>query len=435
MFTSNGRRFRPGTRLRTARAAILAMVMFGAIASPGAAPPAALTSDDFFDQSALQDIRLTMKPEDWAALQATYLEDNYYRADMQWSDQTMAIVGVRSRGSGSRNPHKPGLKIDFGRYVDQKFLGLKSLALANGWQDPSMMKQRISMLFYARMGIPAPRVVHSRVYVNGEYLGLYQVMEPIDKNFLTRIYGLDAKGKALNGGYLYEYIWKDAYEWDYLGSELRIYEELFEAKTHEDEAPTILWGDLDRAFKAFNEVGDSEFVREVSPFIDLAGFVKYLAVDNFLADNDGFLGFWGPNNFYVYRPQGRTDLVWFPWDKDLAFWAPNYDIFNNVEKNVLARRALDVPELRQLYLETLAACAQSAMAPVSETDATGWLEAEALREIAQFHEAGVADPQKCFCTERMDDELQKVVRFARERGPYVLREAGKALGWPEADRR
>jgi hypothetical protein len=35
----------------------------------------------------------------------------------------------------------------------------------------------------------------------------------------------------------------------------------------------------------------------------------------------------------------------------------------------------------------------------------------------------------------MDDELQKVVRFARERGPYVLREAGKALGWPEADRR
>jgi len=35
----------------------------------------------------------------------------------------------------------------------------------------------------------------------------------------------------------------------------------------------------------------------------------------------------------------------------------------------------------------------------------------------------------------MDDELQKVLRFARERGPYVLREAGKALGWPEADER
>lgn len=435
MFTSSGRGDGPGTRLRTSRVAVLAIVVFAALSTLSASPPAALTSDDFFDQSAVQDIRITMKPEDWADLQATYLDDNYYRADMQWRDQTMAIVGVRSRGSGSRNPHKPGLKIDFGRYVDQKFLGLKSLALANGWQDPSLMKQRISMLFYARMGVPAPRVVHSRVYVNGVYLGLYQTMEPIDKNFLTRIYGLDENGKALNGGYLYEYLWKDAYEWDYLGSELRIYAELFEAKTHEDEAPTILWGALDSAFKTFNEVGDSAFVREVSPFIDLPAFVKYLAVDNFIADYDGFLGFWGPNNFYVYRPQGRTDLVWFPWDKDLAFWAPDYDIFNNVEKNVLAHRALEVPALRQLYLETLAACAQSAMAPASETDPTGWLEAEALREIAQFHEAGAADPQKCFCTERMDDELQKVLRFARERGPYVLREAGKALGWPEPDRR
>ena len=427
MFTSSGRGLRPGRHLRTARAAVLAIAACGAIAALGAAPPAVLTSDDFFDQSALQDLRITMKPEDWAALQATYLEDNYYRADMQWRDQTMAIVGVRSRGSGSRNPYKPGLKIDFGRYVDQKFLGLKSLALANGWQDPSLMKQRISMLFYARMGIPAPRVVHARVFINDHYLGLYQVMEPIDKNFLARIYGTDAAGKSLNGGYLYEYLWKDAYEWDYLGSSLQTYLELFEPKTHEDEAPSVLYGPFDTLFKTVNEVSDGAFEREVGRLIDLPGFAKYLAVDNFLADFDGFLGYWGPNNFYVYRQQGRTELVWFPWDKDLAFWAPDYDIFQNVERNVLARRTLEVLALRQLYLETLAACAQSAMTPVSESDPTGWLEGEALKEIAQFHEAALADPEKCFCNERMDDELQKVLRFARERGPYVLREAEKSL--------
>jgi spore coat protein CotH len=435
MFTSSGRGLRPGTRSRASRAAVLAFVVFGAIAASGAAPPAVLTSDDFFDQSVLHDIRLVMKQADWETLKAHYLEDTYYPADMQWRDQTVAIVGVRARGSGSRNPYKPGLKVDFGQYVDQKFLGLKSLALANGWQDPSLMKQRISMLFYNRMGIPAPRVTHARIFINDEYLGLYQVMEPIDKNFLARVYGKDADGKSLNGGYLYEYIWKDAYEWDYLGSPLQIYLELFEPKTHEDEAPSVLYGPLETLFKTFNEVGDGAFEREVGPLVDLPGFVKYLAVDNFIADNDGFLGFWGPNNFYVYRQQGRTDLVWFPWDKDLAFWAPNYDIFNNVEKNVLARRALEVPALRQLYLETLVACARSAMQPVSEDDPTGWLPAEALKEIGQFHEAGLADPQKHFDNERMDDELQKVLRFARERGPYVLREAGKALGWPEADDR
>ena len=435
MITSSGRESRPKPRMSALRAGVLTAVACSALAVLSASPKVALTSDDFFDQSVLHDIRLIMKEADWAALRAAYLEDTYYPADMQWRDQTVAIVGVRSRGSGSRNPNKPGLKVDFGRYVDQKFLGLKSLALANGWQDPSLMKQRISMLFYSRMGIPAPRVVHARVFINDEYLGLYQVMEPIDKNFLARIYGQDAAGKSLNGGYLYEYLWKDGYEWDYLGSPLQIYLELFEPKTREDEAPSVLYGPLETLFKTFNEISDGAFEREVGRLIDLSGFVKYLAVDNFLADFDGFLGFWGPNNFYVYRQQGRTDLVWFPWDKDLAFWAADYDIFQNVERNVLAKRALAVPALRQLYLETLAACARSAMAPVSEVDPTGWLEAEALKEIAQFHAAGLADSQKSFSNERMDDELQKVLRFARARGPYVLREAGKGLGWPETDGR
>jgi spore coat protein CotH len=155
--------------------------------------------------------------------------------------------------------------------------------------------------------------------------------------------------------------------------------------------------------------------------------VKYLAVDNFLADYDGFLGAWGPNNFYVYRQQGQTAHVVFPWDKDLAFWAADYDLENNVEHNVLARRALAVPSLRRLYFETQIACARSAMGPASAEDPTGWLEAEALKEISQFHAAGLADEQKSFTNERMDDELQKVVRFARERGPYVLREAQKTL--------
>jgi hypothetical protein len=59
--------------------------------------------------------------------------------------------------------------------------------------------------------------------------------------------------------------------------------------------------------------------------------------------------------------------VFFPWDKDLAFWAPDYDIQQGVAGNVLARRALDVPSLYRTYMETLAACARLAMAPLVAT--------------------------------------------------------------------
>ena len=105
-------------------------------------PAAAQTSDELFDPSALNDIQLSMKPSDWETLQEHYLEDTYYRADVQWRDVTIPIVGLRSRGSGSRNPHKPGLKIAFDQYINQKPFGLKSIVLANGIQDPARCSQR-----------------------------------------------------------------------------------------------------------------------------------------------------------------------------------------------------------------------------------------------------------------------------------------------------
>ena len=396
-------------------------------AGRAAAPPNAFTVEDLFDQSTVHDLRLIMRAEDWATLKATYLEDTYYRADMQWRGQVVPIVGVRSRGSGSRNSYKPGLKIDFARYLDQKFVGLKSIVLANAIQDPSMLRQRVSMLMFERMGVPAPRVTHVRVFVNDAYLGLYMLIEPIDKTFLARVFGTDTAGKTESGGYLYEYAWKDAYQWDYLGSDLQIYAELFEPKTRETDAPSLLYAPLDDLFRTLNEAKDSDFEAAVGEFLDLRTFVRYLAVENFIAERDGFLGYWGPNNFYAYRFQGRKLMQLLPWDKDLAFWATDYDIFQGVEENVLARRVLAIPALRRTYLETLLACAGVAMAPVSPDSPAGWLEAEVQKEVAQIHSSALEDTEKPYTSERFDDELEKLLVFTRTRGPFVVREAQKAL--------
>jgi spore coat protein CotH len=277
------------------------------------------------------------------------------------------------------------------------------------------------------MGMPSSRVVHARVFVNRNYIGLYELIEPVDKTFLARAFGQDASGKTENGGYLYEYHWKDGYPWDYLGSDLGIYAELFEAKTHESDAPVPLYGPLETLFKTFNRVNDSQFEREVSELLDLRQFVRHIAVENFIAEHDGFLGNWGPNNFYLYRFQGRTVSQLLPWDKDLALWAKDYDIFQGVNDNVLAQRVLSVPAFYRLYLETLIACADTAMRPESEDSPTGWLEAEMARISAQIRDAAHADVNKRFDNERFDEELGKVLKFARERGPFVAHEARHAL--------
>ena len=100
MDSSRRRELCPRTPLSLLGAGVLAVVAWSALAGLGAAPRPALASDDFFDQSVLHDLRLVMKASDWAALQAAYLNGTYYPADMHWRDQTVSIVGVRSRGSG-----------------------------------------------------------------------------------------------------------------------------------------------------------------------------------------------------------------------------------------------------------------------------------------------------------------------------------------------
>jgi len=387
----------------------------------------AQSSDELFDPSTLNDIQLSMKQSDWETLQDTYLADTYYPADMTWRNVVVPQVGIRSRGSGSRNRSKPGLKVDFGRYLDQTAFGLKSLVLANAIQDPSMIGQRIGLGMFARMGMPAPRVVHVRLFVNREYIGLYELIEPLDKTFLGRVFGADANGKTENGGYLYEYHWKDGYAWDYLGADLQIYQELFEPKTHESDAPAVLYGPLQDMFKTINEARDTQFEREVGELLDLPQFVRHIAVENFVAEHDGFLGYWGPNNFYLYRFQGRKLAQLLPWDKDLVFWAADQDIFQGVNDNVLARRALAVPSLYRLYLETLIECAARAAEPESPDSKTGWFEAEIQRTISQIRQAAHADTNKRFDTDRFDDEIEKVQRFARDRARYVAHEAHYAL--------
>ena len=80
------------------------------------------------------------------------------------------------------------------------------------------------MRFFTEMGIPAPRVVHARLFVNNTFAGLYTVVESIDKDFLKRTLNE-------NDGYLYEFTHTDPYGFVYLGSELVNYAEFFVPRT------------------------------------------------------------------------------------------------------------------------------------------------------------------------------------------------------------
>jgi hypothetical protein len=400
----------------------VATLAFVPLQASAQVPPVPTDTAQLFDDGTVQEIHLSLPADDWRRLKENYESDDYYPANFSWDGIKIANVGIRSRGSASRSGTKPGLKIDIDEYVDdQRFLGLKALILDNLTQDPSFVKERLSMRLYDRLGLPAPRETFVRLVVNNEFAGLYALVEDIDKDFIKRAYASREQqtGVPEKDGVIFEFQHVvDGYEFSYLGPELEPYQTLFEAKTHEDDSPDTLYGPLRDMCRLATESSDADFSDVLGGFIDLDQFVRYVAVENFVADVDGILGFAGMNNFYLYRLEHTTVSQVIPWDKDLAFDNVARPIFENADNNVLMRRALAVPRLRALYLETLRQAAAIASETVAD-DGRGWLERELDRMVEQIRPWAEADPVKPQSNEAFAGEVEKVRGIARARPGFV----------------
>ena len=383
------------------------------------------SANALFDAGQLQDIWIHVNARDWEQLRTSYKENTYYPADIEWRGIRVRNAGIRSRGRTSRSEQKPGLRIDFNRYVSgQEFLGLKSLVLDNLWQDASMMRERLAMQVFQRMGLPAPRESHARVFVksDGEYAGVYGVVEVVDKNFLERNFGE-------NDGFLYEYQWKDPYRFDFVRPDLEWYAARFEPKTHESAATSTLFDPIRDLVQVINDADPSMLEETLSPYLDVRKYITHVAIENVLSEPDGLLGGLGMNNFYLYRFEANTRSQLIVWDQDLAFeWLETPPPTHNFDTNVLAAKIWGHPGLRAFYLQTLLevadvigpepwaspeACAASPAA------GCGWLDQEILREYAQIRESALADPYKPHTNEQFEETVEFLRRFARERSALV----------------
>lgn len=373
---------------------------------------AAQTLDDLFDDRVVHEVRLSINERDLQELRERYLENVYVPADFQWRDERVRNVGVRSRGLGSRSASKLGLRIDFNRYsTGQTFLGLASLVLDNLVTDPALVRERLSMAFFARLGQRASRESFARVYINNVYEGVYATVEPVDSGFVARALGEKS-------GYLFERRFLQPYYGEDLGDDPTAYRTVFEPRTHEREADTILYSPIRDLFHEVNQPVDTVWRERVGRYMDLSQFVTHVAIETFLSESDGVLGYAGMANFYLYRgPAGdRHQLI--VWDKDHTFTAMESSIFLRAEENILFSRALGFSDLRTLYLDVLERCARLAAAD-------GWLEGEIVRLSALIGTAAREDVRKPY-----DDEVHQMAvdflrQFARQRPAFVLQQVAR----------
>jgi len=395
----------------------------------GSARLSGATAAELFDASRLQRIDLDLHFADWAKLKQNFQSNEYYPADLTWNGETVRNVAIRSRGVASRSGTKPGLRVDFDHYAtDQTFLGLKSLVLDNLAQDASGIHETVSNWLFARMGIPAAREAHARLYVRGEFAGVYALVESIDKTMLARVFGSNGDD-VLNDGYLYEFDKAAIWNFGYLGSDLEPYKAYFQAKTHESQSDEDKYRLIERIVRLANETPPADLTAALGPYLDLNGLVRYLAVQNFLADNDGFLGEFGVNNFYLYRLEHSEQHVFIAWDDDLSFHEPIYDIFQGVQGNVLASRLLENRTYLTLYLATLQETVDSADKRTNGSQ-IGVLEEEIRRQIGLIDASMLEDPLKPWSQTDYITERDLMIRFAPQRVRYVGCEVARLTGAP-----
>jgi len=189
----------------------------------------------------------------------------------------------------------------------------------------------------------------------------------------------------------------------------------------------VLYGPIEDMLRTINEVSDRDFATEVGKYLHIQLFIRHLAVERFISDIDGFLGDWGPNNFYLYRFENGTLSAIIPWDKDSTFYDLGDDIYRGFERTVLGQRILALPGLRRYYLESLLGIAASVVEPDAPGSPVSWFEAELLRQRAQILEAAKADGSKPYTNERVDEAHQEMLGFVRNRSACVADSALREL--------
>lgn len=259
-----------------------------------------LFADDY-----VMEIELTISDESYQAL----VQDpfTYTRVRMELLDETLD-VGVRLKGSSTYDSiqGKPSLKVQIDRYDQSaEIFGVESFNLHNLRYDPSLMAESIAYRVYREAGVPAPRVGYAAVVINGQYKGLYSIVEQKNEEFIRMWWdGADDEGTLYEGGW--------SCDLDFQGGSCGCMEIDREGVTETAELQALC--------HAATLTGD-DFYAAITERLDWKMFMHHMALDAVLAHWDSYGG--NLNNWHLYHAPEQDKWSMSPWSTDLAFgWNP-----------------------------------------------------------------------------------------------------------------
>ena len=318
---------------------------------------AELSSDDFYRHGQVQSVYLSVTRPNMDKMKAALPKRIYVPASLRWRNIRLENVAVRYKGNSSSQPHqrhKRSYLIKVNEYKKgTRFLGLRRVALDNGVQFGSLFCEPIVTGILRDLGVPASRCNYAKLFINGDYQGVYGNVERIDESFLELQFGS-------NKGALFKvHMPGPGANFAYAGNDPEKYKKGFEAKTKTAEHS---FDELVRLIRDIDKGDKSNYEKLLGNHIMLDDFLKTTAVMLFAGCFDQLTG-WNPHNYYIYRHPKTGRWSYIPWDLDVGFadhafgqipvidgWNAAWPIPGGPPKPILENIAAD-PKLLKKYRE------------------------------------------------------------------------------------
>ena len=265
-------------------------------------------------------------------------------------------VGIRMRGSTSRE-HKPGnRRIHF--QDDHRWRGRRMINL----NTKNPYAQELGSALFRKAGVPGANVRAVQVRENNTQkagpiapqFSAYAEVEVLDNQFAETHFPLDPKGN----------LYRADGELTYLGEDQNLYkgQGFYHKMSNLSEAD---WSDVVELTRVLTTTPDELFTQEVNRVVNVREWMRYLAVDTLISDQETSIATGGKGDYALHRGIADPRFVLIPYDLDSVMGA-----FGGVTTSILRatnnpaiNRMLKWPDFASIYYGELRRLSDTVFAP------------------------------------------------------------------------
>ena len=302
-------------------------------------------ADEFF-AGPIVHLEFTFKPEEWENLkkdnrryaECTMIETAPDGKRTEYKDVAVKLKGAA--GSSQGPDQKPGLTVSLHKYKGaERYHGMEKFHLNNGAQDGSLLNEFIGGEMSRAAGVPASRCTHAVVRWNGRDTGLYLFKESFTKDFLSYFYE-KTDGSLYDGHFIAEIDGNLEKQQGGDKSDTRDLKELAAACKEGD--PKVRW-------------------QKVSERLDLDEYLRFLAMEIFLAHWDGYN--FNRNNYRVYFDPKSGRANFFIHGIDQVYGDANWPVVRD-PGSLVGQAVWSNPDWKTHYLKLAKEIYEKALKPV-----------------------------------------------------------------------